>query len=675
MVSELGSPRLHAAPARNCRPVLLYVALMVVAVCHSFANAADPLDEYQLGAGMYKQGRWALAVDSFQKFIETQPNHARVPLARLYKGLSLWRLEKYTEARQELRTYAKKYPRSRDLPEAMFRIAECSYFLGQWKPAEAEFKAFLAKTPKDDRAEWALPYLADVQLRLRKPKAAAANFEKSLKQHPNGRMVDDARFGLARAYEAQGKRGEADKLYNQLAANPAGSHAAQSQLNIATSYFDQKRFDLAAKAYGAIETRFPTNKLLPLARLNGGFAYYRHGDFRNAIAQFTLAAQHKPQLHTANYWAGVSHKELGEYDEAVKLLQATFKANSSGPLASSVLYQWAACEFRRGNYATARKLYLDVVTRWPKDRSADDALHFAGEAALQGGQTEEAKKLVDRFLRQFPKSGLRMHHAMLQGRVLVAQGGDENLRKAVSHFRTVLNRSRIPRTKMLARFHLARTLQKTGDYVAALRALNPLIVVVRQNVTTSEFADALVLQAKSLLETKEYEKSGEAISLYLKQRPNGRQIDRALAISALAAAHSGDRALAQSQLTSLRQRYPKSSLVPQTTHELAELAYDASQWDWSAALFQSLIGTNGDSPFHDSGLSGYAWSLYQQKKYREAAGTFARVVNEHSDNRELAPEAAFMQGKALLDAGTPVEAAKAFGAAFERFAPAKKLGE
>src|SRR5262245_45595263 len=91
--------------------------------------ADSALDDYNLAVGLYKQKRWELAAESFRKFVKDNPEHERIPYARLYLGLTLVNSEKYGDARQVLRGFVKDYPQSRNLPDALYRVAECSYLL------------------------------------------------------------------------------------------------------------------------------------------------------------------------------------------------------------------------------------------------------------------------------------------------------------------------------------------------------------------------------------------------------------------------------------------------------------------------------------------------------------------------------------------------------------------
>ena len=141
---------------------------------------------------------------------------------------------------------------------------------------------------------------------------------------------------------------------------------------------------------------------------------------------------------------------------------------------------------------------------------------------------DEAEKLVARFSRDYPQSSLRMHHQLLEGRVLDAKGGAANYKRAAELFQNVLSQSKIARTQSLARFHLARTLQRLDDHKRVLEAVGPLADELKQDGASPELAEALVVQGISFFALKQYEQAGGAMAQYLELRPNGRQADQAL---------------------------------------------------------------------------------------------------------------------------------------------------
>ncbi len=652
----------------------LLVGLMFLGtLAGSMAVAADDpgTDQYNLATGLYQKERWDMAAEQYQKFLKDYPQHVKVPFAQLNLGKSLVHLQKHEDARAILRIYVQNYPNSKKLSEAMYYVGECSYLTGDYKSAAKELGDYLQKFPDDPLTEWALPYLGDTQLRSNQPKEATQSFQASLKKYPNGAMADDAKFGLARAYETLDQGPQAEEIYRELSAKTQSRRAPSAQFRLAGRLFAASKFAESGAAYDDVIKRFPESTLVATADLNAGFAYFQAGDFTTAMARFDRASTTPEQNVTALYWKGMSQKSLQKYTDAAATLKAIYELKPDDPKAESILYHWADSELRGGQAEPAQLHFLEVVKRWPKGELADDSLHHAAETALTRGQLDESQQLLDRFAAEYPMSGLRLYQELLRGRLLRDRGGDEQLKQALVHFKKVQDESTIPQTQMTARYYIADTYQRLGDTATVLATLEPLIADVKAKGAKSEFVEVLVIQAASLLQEKKYAECIEASSEYLKHLPEGPQAEKVISYKAIANTYLGDAAAAQHNLTILFNKYPQSPNLAKTTHQMAEITYEAQKWDVSAKLFATLEKFGSESPYHAQALSGTAWCLYQQQQFEPSAAQFGEVVKQHPQDK-LAAEAGFMQGKSFEAANQLDKAHAAYQTTMTTYAPARE---
>jgi TolA-binding protein len=634
---------------------------------------ADPGDDdYALAVKLYNGSRWNTASEAFRKFLKEAPKHPQVPSARMLLGEALTRQEKYTEARTVLRGYVGDYAKAKDLADAMYRVAECSYFLDDFKSAEKEFQAFLKKDPKHKLAEYALPYLGDAQLRLKNPQAASVSFSKALKTYPKSDLAEDAKYGLARAYESLKKSREAITLYAELAADEKGTKALFAQESLATLYYDGGQFAKSAEAYVDLATRFPKSDRVSQSRLNAGFAWYRAGEFRKAIGQFDLASKDKRLTISGNYGKGVAYKSLREFEPAAAALKSAYEASAKNQGTEDILFHWADTQMQLTKYASARKLFLEFNTKWPKHASAANALLLATESALLNGNLDEASTSLARFDKDYPGTSLSLRRELLKGRLLETRAGRANTRQAVVHFRKVIDDARTPGIASQARFYLARSLQSLEDDKQVITVVEPLLKDVRRDGAKSDFIGALALAGSSYLKLKNYKQASAVSSEYLKLLPQGGQAANAFATRAVAEAQQRNKAQAQSDLTALRSRDAKGPLLLPTTFQIAEIAYDRKDWTWSEELYTAVEKAGKQSSLHTAALSGKAWSQFEQKKYPAAAKSFGQVVKDHPNDRLLAVESAYKQAESLQEANDTQAATAAYAETFRRYAPVGK---
>ncbi len=682
-ISMLGSAPADPVPRWRqgfvCGLTWLLVGLCVAAGTPA-VDAADAVGDYNVAVQLYRQNRWALAAESFRKFLKDYPNHEKSPFAQLYLGLTLVNQADFQGAREILRGFVKDYPQNTNLPQAKYRVAECSYLLNDLPAAKTELQAYLKDHPKEPLGERALPYLGDVLLRLNEPAAASAIFSEAVQRFPEGALLDDAQFGWAKSLEAERKFDEAIAKFEVLAKG-SGTRAAEALFQIGSREFDSGRFAEASTAYRSLTERFPNSPLAVDAHLNAGFALFRQNDFTAAAMEFESAAKDPARELQAGYWRALCLKSQTLYPDAIEVLAALEKKVDKDPIAEAVVFQRGMCERLAGRPADAQATLVATVTRFPAGEYADDALHFATELAIEEGNLQGARERLDQFARDYPRSGLRMYQELLAGRHELASAAvltndaavkaeiDTHYAAAGAHFDKVLQESTLPRTRSQARYYLSLTRQLQGDHAQALQLMQPLVDdVLAVQQSAAEFGDILVLQADSLSQTQKFSDAIAAAQAYVDRFAQGRQRPRALSLLALAQAQEGKLPESLQTMTLLRQESPQAAVTSSTLLRLAELADGRSDWPMSTDLYGQLVAISGETENAAFGLRGQGWARYQQKNFPAAVTSFTAFETRFPDHR-LAPEVGYYRAEALREQGQLPEAATAFAATFRKFAP------
>ena len=649
------------------------------------AFAEDGLDEYNLGLGLYKQRRWELASKTFQGFIAKHPKHPKVALGKLYLGQTLINLSKYKEARTTLREFEKLSPKNVNIPQAKYRIAECSYFLDEFKTSVSEFQAYLKSAKKNDPLlEWALPYLADAQYRSGDSASAIKTFQQAIDQFPRGRMLDDSLFKKALAHQSLNQLEKAIPLYQALAKKKTSRRAAQSRLNYGLILFDQKKYVDAANSFLQLEKDFPKSKLVPFAQLNGGFAFYYQKKFPQAIQSFEKAARFPAQASSAKYWAGMSYKNLKQYDKAIEQLKPLAESNKDPKVQEESFLQWADCEIRLNQPKQARLRYADFVTRFKKSSRAPFSLQRATEAALLEENSEAGLALVKRFQTEFPKSPLLSRERLLEGQLLIQQGLSQkgNASKPIPDSKELNEAKRVLQALVQApkeaasitnpaRFHLARAEQAMGEHAAVLATLKPLLQDKKTN-----FPAAYLVQAISQLKLEQWPAAEKSSKQFLNQYPNDARSEQALSSLAIALSHNGKLEESKGYLQKLSDQFPKSPLVAESVYRVAETTLDGKNFKESESLFDSLTELGPKSRYYTAALHGLAWSQFEGKAFEKSVKTFKRLADLNpKEKQKLAAESRYMQGLSLLRGKQFEPAAAAFVKCYTDFSTRPKKGE
>lgn len=669
---------IHWLNSRSLRCKL--AALLCVTLLGGSVVRADATADFNLAANLYKQKRWAQAAKQFEKFVKENPKHEKIPSASFFLGLAYVNQEDYKAARDTLRTFVKTYPDNTNLPQARYRVAECSYLLDDFPAALPELTEFIEKHPQDPLVERALPYLGDVQLKQNQAAAALTSFDKALKEFPNGALVDDAKFGRARALEALNKPAEAIEQYRELAANKENPRAAEALFQIAARQFDGKQFAEAANSYRELLVNFPKSSLGPSARMNAGYALYQAGKFAEAAEWFATAQKDPASSVAAGYWRGLSLKSQGDVKQAATVLAAVAKEASDAPLAESINFQRGLCARQLGDPAEALKLFTSVADTFPKGEFADDSLHAAAELAVDAGDLANANKLLARLVQDYPGSGLRLHYELLMGRVDLAEAvaaakaakppneiAAEH-RQAGDRFDKVLKESTVARTQLLARYYLGVTRQLQGQHDEAVKVLAPLIEVVQQEGAKSEFGDALLVLAESQLAIKQYDVAQASAEKYLSLFPQGRQTPRALYVVAIAAGQRNEGAASKGALDRLTKDFRTHPLTPSALLQLAEFAEAKQDWPVATERYTALIPIAEGTDNQAFAFRGLAWSLFKQDMFAPAAEQFGKVLQKFPQHK-LVSECAYYRAEALKEAGQKDQAVAGFTDVIKQFGP------
>lgn len=661
-----------------CRIVIATLLLGLFSGTPASAYADPAEDVYLLAAGYYKKERFDLAAEQFQKFIKSFPANSRTSTARFFLGLSQINLANYKSARESLRLFLVEAPTSANAAHATYRIAECSYLLDDLEKAEPELIAFLTKYPADLLGDRALPYLGDVELRLNKIDKARQTFQDALKKFPDGPMAEDCEFGLAKCFEAKKDLPAAIAIYTRLAANTKSERAPEAQLNLGNRLYDLDKYPEAAAAFDKLEKTFPTSPLLPVSHLNHGFSLFEIDQFTKAAEHFAVAEKEPSQAIEAGFWRSQCYKSLNNHQLAVQILKPLVAPSKDHKFGEKVLYHLADSQLQLGLFAEAQALALEFGTRFPKGELADEALLLACRAAIESGNVADSEKLLAQFATAFPQSSLVSQADLLRGRLQLMKG---QTAAAIPIFEKVIKEAKTEAPKSSARYYIGYAQLELGNPEAAMIATEPLALAVEKDPAAASFSGVYLLRAAGQLalgnkepiantQKELYAGAMESASLFLQKSPSAKEVDQALAIRALAAAHAGLKDRAKADVETLAKDHGTSPELGKTLYEVAEVAYANSDWDWSESLFTQLAALGKTSKFYVPGVSGQAWSLQQRKQSGAAGKLFAQLAAEFPEHKD-APEWAFMHGKTLQTDGKPAEAVTAFQAVLKRYPTAK----
>ena len=517
-----------------------------------------------IGRAYRETGFLAESIEEFKKAIALDP---RFPRVHYYLGL----------------TYLYKDGAAR-IPDAM-----------------EEFKIELAANPDEYFANF---YLGILYIMDRKWEPAIALLEKATQKQPNN---PDPFFHLGQAYQGAGRHKEAiEVLEKTIALNPSLGHndyqvttahyrLGQSLLKVGRTAEGEKELQISAdlkskgfkldekkvgaflngsntpdesgnqlvKAQGVIAEPEPLDpgkaeklkaeetyysKVVAAGHNSIGLLRAEQQDFREAAAQFALAARWNPNQEGLNYNLGLAYYKSDSYKEAIPALENELKIDPANVGLKQLL---GLSYFATGDYARASSFLKEVVAV----KSQDAALYYPLALSLiKDGKLDEANRVVEQMV-AIGENTPQLH-------ILFSQAHYERgeVDKALEELRTALS---LDNKVRLAHFYTGLIHLKAGKFPDAARefqaelAINPndfqakyhlAFVVLAQQETDRgiammrelvsrqpEFADARYELGKALLQKGDVKGSIENLEVAARLTPDQPHIHYQLGRAYLAA--------------------------------------------------------------------------------------------------------------------------------------------
>lgn len=115
-------------------------------------DAVLPSDIYQNAYSDYSMGKYDLAFNGFQAFVDKYPNAELAPQAVYFMGECSYSKSKWQAALEDYQKVEQKYPRSEQVSPARLKIALCYELLGKKSQAMNVFASIVKDFPQSPEA-------------------------------------------------------------------------------------------------------------------------------------------------------------------------------------------------------------------------------------------------------------------------------------------------------------------------------------------------------------------------------------------------------------------------------------------------------------------------------------------------------------------------------------------
>lgn len=669
---------------RNGLRAALIAALVCVTVglVHQSSVASETdaaLRDYASATGLLNRGLNDLAAQEYRKFLAAHPKHEKAPLARYGLGVALFRLQKYSEADQELKplVQAKQFQYA----------AEVSLIRGQSllaleTPAEAatSFKQMVSDHPDHAKAAEASALLVEslyrdgkhkdameayVQSQQRWPDhslrlrieyfnglaamaiedyaAAAKSLEFVAKGDTKKQYGDSTGLLLAQALQRGGQTDRALKQYEAVTKQAEGDTLAEALYGLATLHQAKADAKKAATYFDRLLEKFPDHRLAANARMHRARLWFEAGDYDSALAAFQTAATDSAAGDQTSYWIAKCHLRKGDYPAAAAALQEAVAKYPQSQWQAEMLYDLALARMRTNDLNGSAEALQQFAANYASHALAADAVYLHALVEHRRSEYASCRTLSEALAAKHPD------HANVASAMFMAAECTllaDDLESAAKGFQTFIDRFPKHEQTSDAKYRLGLSLYRLNRFDESRLPLNE---IAKGRQTPEPFRPALLMLGEIEFKEEQWKSAAARFADYLSFGAEQASTDDALLKLGIAHLRQGNQDDALKSFEQLLSQFSKSPHAVQAAFERGQILLARKQFDQAAEAFATVLQHEANSKFRVYALNHLAAIAMHNGAFDQAATLYAEVAQGTTDG-DMAADAQFQRGQALLAA-------------------------
>ncbi|HZZ71239.1 MAG TPA: tetratricopeptide repeat protein [Pirellulales bacterium] len=369
---------------------------------------------YARAVARQQLGNFSGAVEDLQPYLESKLTNEERSDALYVRGLSEEGLKQFSAAVKTFAEILKNDPKYAAIDKVLYETGWA--YKGDKQEAEAaDAFARLAKDcPSSPLAAEALYHTGEYQYHEKKDyAAAAAAYFEAVNKAGKTDIAEKADHKLGWAYYQQGDFDRAQKTFaSELQQFPTGELAPDAQFMSAECLFKQNKYKEALSAYELAAKSKPSSKdFETLTLLHAGQSASQLKDWSKAQEYLDRCAKEfpdSPYLAEVEYEQGWVKKNQDKLDEAQKLFEKAADAAPTRIVGVRARFMQGEILFQKKDYSDAVRQYFMVAYSSPQGAEFQPwQAHATYEAALcleSLNKKGQAKKLYQEVLDKYPKS-------------------------------------------------------------------------------------------------------------------------------------------------------------------------------------------------------------------------------------------------------------------------------
>ncbi|MCS7228889.1 MAG: outer membrane protein assembly factor BamD [Candidatus Kryptonium sp.] len=497
---------------------------------------------------------------------------------------------------------------------------------------------------------------------------AFSEFQKFIKNYPESKFVEEARFFSAESMFKLGEYDSALKIYFSLLSDiPNTRFKDKANYRIAEIYFRRKNYAPAIENFKkAIETS--SDKLLiSQSAYYLGEIYFEQNDFRNALRYYTLSYEVDTTGEVAPYAifsVGFILQRQEKFQEAIEKYETLIekfgeKSGKYDKILNDARLNLVECYYKLRNYRKAIKSALELAKK-----SEDERIIFLlGESYYALGLYDSARFYYESYLKKFPSGEFKRHAVYSIGWVYYKQGkhreaiqifdslsrgndaianlslfylgevkkasGDTS--EAISVFKNFIQRDKdYSPLNARANYELGLIYFSQGKYDSAIVYLEK----IRLDDTSDVKMKAFELLAQSYIRRGNYSKGASVLRMVrneFKLSPESESIN--IYSEGVALMQAGEFREAIGVFEEFLSKFPNDINAEWAILYLGEIYYKLGDYKNARKYYNEILKRFPRSANAEQALYSIAWSYFKEGNYSESAKQFEKFLNTYSTGK------------------------------------------
>jgi TolA-binding protein len=571
------------------------------------AENAEPPEQRQFNyaGALFGRKLYDLAVPEYEKFLGLYPNSPDRVSAFFYLGEAYRALGRTTAARTSFQSVVKNFPESDLAGPASYGLAEIAFNEKDYAGALPLFHRAAAKVKASALALSARYFEGRCLENLERKDEARDVYQQVIDAKDPNPYRDDSRFAVGSIFLANGRKGDALKQFEALAAETnkaplkaeATVRAGLVAVDLVQSEKGKPDKAMTAKATALLQK----GRTLPGAGRWSGIAAvgllrleYQAGQYAQAVADYQRSKDQVP--------------------EEVRPEMMLLAANSQRQL---------------GHFKEAQDIYRQIIQKYPSREEAKDARyqHLIG---LYNANDPALRDEIDDFIRDNPDSERGDQAKLLKAEALYK----EHDFAAAAPLYAGLRDSRLSaKLRAESAFKLGWCFVQTKEPAKAIDAFAYFLQAFPEN---PQIPSALAQRALAYQEAKQYERARSDLDQLLTNYPSAREREAALQQNALILGQTDDTPGMTRTFQQLLKEFPKSAVAAQAHYYIGKSAFEAKDYESAIAEMKKARQLNQEQ--YGTPATLRIMSSYFYLKQRDALAKEVNQFYEASPNGQVPAE-------------------------------------